>query len=80
MDSVPVNFNHEFKKFYESIPNNKFKVDLEGIVRSQIKELKVPEENIDSVDIDTVTNHSWHSFRRDKEKSGRNISFVARFK
>lgn len=80
MDSIPATFNHEFKKFYEPLPNEKFKIDLEGIVRTQIKELKVPEKNIDSVEIDTLSNQAWHSFRRDKEQSGRNVSFIARFK
>jgi copper oxidase (laccase) domain-containing protein len=37
-------------------------------------------ENIDSLPIDTLTDPAWHSFRRDKEQSGRNISFVARIR
>lgn len=80
MDSVPVDYHHQFKQFYESLPEQKYRVDLEGIVRTQIRDLKVPEKNIHSVEIDTFSDQQWHSFRRDREQSGRNISFVARFR
>lgn len=57
--------------------DDKFLVDLEKIVRSQI--LKSTENvNVDTVAIDTKTNLELHSYRRDKENSGRNLSFIAK--
>jgi YfiH family protein len=78
MDSVPVQFNHQLRCFYESLPQNKFKVNLEGIVRTQVQDLNVPDDQIESIDIDTFTNSEWHSFRRDREQSGRNLSFIVK--
>ena len=80
MDSVPVNFNHHFKKFYEPQKEQKYKVDLEGIVRAQMSDLGIIETQVHVFETDTVTNRAWHSYRRDREKSGRNLSFIARFR
>jgi YfiH family protein len=80
MDSVPVSFHHEAKSFYEKLPNAKFRVDLEKIVRTQLWDLKIPNDNIQALDIDTVSDFQWHSYRRDGQQSGRNLSFVARFR
>lgn len=80
LDSVPVSFNHELKRFYEVTENEKYKIDLEGIIHRQLWDLQIPEQNIECLEIDTLTNSEWHSFRRDRENSGRNISFVCRIK
>lgn len=78
MDSIPVDFNHQISQYYEGLPNGKYKVSLEEIVFSQIRAMKVPETQIDSLKIDTFSDPTWHSFRRDREQSGRNLSFVVR--
>jgi len=52
-------------------------VDLNKIVRAQLRALygdRPP--RVDSCDIDTVTDPRFHSFRRDRESSGRQYSFV----
>jgi YfiH family protein len=84
MDSIPVEFHHEVNRFFEKVNRineygqEKYKVDLEGIVRTQLRKMGVSEENMDSLPKDTLTETLWHSHRRDKENAGRNISFILR--
>ena len=51
-------------------------VDLETIARIQLTSFGIPNQQIVSVGIDTVSDHSWSSFRRDREQAGRNLSFI----
>lgn len=78
MESVPVDFHHQLSNFYQKLKNNKYTIDLNSIVRAQIFSQIISEDGVHSVSVDTLTNLSWHSFRRDKENSGRNISFIVR--
>lgn len=57
--------------------NNKFYVDLDKIVYSQIKKVVGHDLILNTAEIDTKTNDQYWSFRRDKEKAGRNLSFIA---
>lgn len=57
---------------------DKFDVDLNLILKIQIAEMGLPADHVNSLMIDTKINKDFHSYRRDREKSGRNISFVAR--
>lgn len=59
------------------VQEEKYLVDLEKIVLSQI--LKATQSlNVDTLSLDTKTNLELHSYRRDKENSGRNLSFIAK--
>lgn len=78
MDSIPIDYHHESTRYYEKIPGEKYKVDLEGIVKIQLRSKGVIEQRIESLSTDTLTDKAWHSYRRDKEKSGRNLSFIWR--
>jgi YfiH family protein len=80
MDSIPLEVNRELRNFYELLPNNKYLVDLEEIVRAQLLALNVQLPQIESVNIDTVTNSSWNSHRRDSHQAGRNYSFITRLR
>jgi YfiH family protein len=51
-------------------------VDLETIARIQLTSFGIPNQKIVSVGIDTVSDHGWSSFRRDREQAGRNLSFI----
>lgn len=51
-------------------------VDLETIARIQLTSFGIPNQQIVSVGIDTVSDHNWSSFRRDREQAGRNLSFI----
>lgn len=60
------------------IENKKYLVDLELIVKAQIIEQRVLPHQVESIAIDTFSNPLWHSYRRDREKAGRNFSFIAK--
>jgi len=78
MDSIPVDFHHEFTQYFEQTAHGKYYVDLEGIVKLQLRHKGIMESKIESIPYDTLTDFRWHSFRRDRELSGRNISFIMR--
>jgi YfiH family protein len=54
-----------------------FLIDLEKILIEQLQEYGVKPSQIHSDSHDTMTDLRFHSFRRDKESSGRQISFIA---
>jgi YfiH family protein len=52
-------------------------VDLLRIVRAQLSSLEIDRERVMECNIDTVTSDRHESFRRDREKGGRQWSFIA---
>ncbi|MBC7466011.1 MAG: polyphenol oxidase family protein [Bdellovibrio sp.] len=56
--------------------NSGFMVDLKNILESQIFHSNLPVTAIHALDVDTKTDLRFHSFRRDKANSGRNLSFI----
>lgn len=59
--------------------DNKFYIDLKTIVKNQIQSVAIP-FHLHELTIDTVSDTRLHSYRRDKQTSGRNLSFIARLK
>lgn len=57
--------------------NEKYYVDLNKILESQIQEIAAEEKRIQFINFDTKNDPRFFSFRRDKEKAGRNLSFIA---
>ncbi len=51
-------------------------VSLFSILKNQLQEVGVHESQIHFLDADTFTNLDYHSYRRDKESSGRQLSFI----
>lgn len=68
----------EFKNAFIK-KNIKFHIDLTKIVIADIKAAGI-DVAISLLPIDTVTDLKFHSYRRDKLNSGRNLSFIARLK
>ena len=66
----------ERAQFSEKISDKKALVDLDKIVKKQIQDEGLSLEKLFAINIDTVTDLRFHSYRRDKEKSGRQISFM----
>ncbi|MES2802304.1 MAG: polyphenol oxidase family protein [Bdellovibrionota bacterium] len=56
--------------------NIKFYIDLTRIVIADIKAAGI-DASISLLPFDTVTDLKFHSYRRDKHNSGRNLSFIA---
>lgn len=59
--------------------NNKFYLNLYSILCSRlVMNLKLIPEQISGLVLNTFDDSRFHSFRRDRDKSGRQVSFVAR--
>lgn len=57
--------------------DSSFQFDLHQLMLLQIAEFEVPSENLSSLLLDTKTDLRFHSFRRDQQNSGRQISFIS---
>ena len=64
------------QKHFFDISEQKSKVDLHEVIKSQIFEYPLATDNLFFLNEDTKTNLAYHSYRRDKETSGRQISFL----
>ncbi|MGE0631682.1 MAG: polyphenol oxidase family protein [Pseudobdellovibrionaceae bacterium] len=64
--------------FMEKKSEEKSLVDLAQILKVQIESQDVSLENLFCLHIDTFLDVRFHSHRRDKEKAGRQISFITR--
>lgn len=63
--------------FIQKIKGEKYMLDLKGINAFLLAQLGIPEENIEISDLCTSCNEElFYSYRRDKDKAGRNISFI----
>lgn len=67
-------------EFFENLNAEKSLVDLNQVVKEQLRLEGVEQDRVFGLHIDTVTNPFFHSHRRDKEKAGRQISFIVRHK
>jgi len=54
-----------------------YQADLITLLKSQLDEIHVPASQIHVLAYDTKSDTRFHSFRRDKDTSGRQISFIA---
>lgn len=70
--------NEERSLYFEKMSDSKALVDLNMIVKTQIQNAGIEFDHLFNLHIDTVTDLEFHSFRRDQEKSGRQISFICR--
>ena len=68
----------ERHEYFEEISAEKVLLDLHKVVLAQLGQANVSSENIHSLYIDTVKDLRFHSHRRDKEKAGRQLSFICR--
>ncbi len=66
----------ERAQYFQNLEDGKSLVDLNLVVRTQLEQEGIVLERLFDLHIDTVTNNEFHSYRRDKEKSGRQISFI----
>ncbi len=62
---------------YASSKNDKFYVDLQAIIFSQIRYVIGKEPSAMTLNLDTKTNELFHSYRRGKMTHERNLSFIA---
>lgn len=67
-NSILLSHAHSEKKY----------VDLRTLAVAQLRHAGIPSSQIHCVEHDTFASTSFHSYRRDREKAGRQISFVSR--
>jgi YfiH family protein len=62
--------------FSQARADGKFLFDLQGAAQAQLRQAFSPTLEIRTQAPDTVTSADFHSFRRDRERAGRQFSFV----
>jgi YfiH family protein len=65
-----------FPESVQKQKNGKYLFDNKNEIRLQLLSSGLIHENIEISDICTIQNQDYHSFRRDKEKSGRMAAFI----
>jgi len=66
-----------FPNHITKISEDKYLLDLGKAILDEIISNRIPIENIEYANKSTISNTMYHSFRRDKEKSGRMGLFIA---
>lgn len=66
--------------YFSDSPQNpgRLLANLNAMVKAQIAEFDIPSDQVFELHLNTFTDHRFHSYRRDREKAGRQISFVVR--
>lgn len=64
----------------DQIDSEKCLLDLNTLLRAQLKEMEISPNHIFISNINTVTDTRFHSYRRDRENAGRQISWIVREK
>lgn len=64
--------------YHKNISLLKSLVDLNQVMKTQLQNCAIAHENIFNLYIDTFVDLRFHSFRRDKENSGRQLSFICK--
>jgi YfiH family protein len=76
-DQLLKSCNSSDSSYWEKISDEKSKVDLNLILKSQLLEMGIDMGLTFFEMKDTVTDQNYHSFRRDKDNSGRQLSFIS---
>lgn len=66
-----------FPAYIKQIKKNKYLFDNRAKVYDDLIKIGINPENIEKSEFCTIKNNDYHSFRRDKEKSGRMAAFIA---
>jgi YfiH family protein len=64
--------------YHRNLTDEKSLVDLNQVMKTQLQNCDVTVDNLHNLYIDTFIDPRFHSFRRDKEKSGRQLSFICK--
>lgn len=77
LDQLLESFEDEDKTSVYKQRGDRYLVHLAKIIEHQLAEYGISSDQINIFSMDTMTNPQFHSYRRDKENSGRQISFIA---
>lgn len=64
--------------YHHDLGTEKSLVDLNQVLRTQLQNCGVSFDNLYTLHIDTFVDPRFHSHRRDKEKAGRQLSFICK--
>lgn len=64
------------EKITKPVGNDKFLLDIKGAIKEQLLNCGVIEKNIEISEICTIEDSRFHSFRRDRDRSGRMSAFI----
>lgn len=64
--------------YHQNLNAEKSLVDLNQVMRTQLQNCGVTFDNLYNLHIDTFIDPRFHSYRRDREKSGRQLSFICK--
>ncbi len=78
LSSIDFGAVHKDSIYHKNINAEKALVDLNQVLRTQLQNCGVAFDNLYNLHIDTFIDPRFHSYRRDKEKSGRQISFICK--
>jgi polyphenol oxidase len=76
-DQLLASLKHADNSLWEKISDTKSLVDLHQILKGQLQECGIDAHHCHYEFKNTVTDLNYHSFRRDKDNSGRQLSFIA---
>jgi YfiH family protein len=78
LSSIQATATHHEGLYHKDLDHEKSLVDLNQVLRTQLQESGIEFDNFYNLHIDTFTDPRFHSFRRDKEHSGRQLSFICK--
>jgi len=78
LSSIDFGAHQKESLYHRNLNHEKSLVDLNQVMKTQLQNTGVTFDNLHNLHIDTFTDPRFHSYRRDKEKSGRQLSFICR--
>lgn len=78
LSSIGFSPDQQESPYHKNLNTEKALVDLNQIMKTQLQECGVVFDNLNNLHLDTFSDLRFHSYRRDKEKAGRQLSFVCR--
>ena len=64
--------------YQKAIGGDKSLVDLNQVMRTQLQTFGIEFDHLYNLHLDTMTDLRFHSYRRDKQQSGRQLSFICK--
>jgi YfiH family protein len=78
LSSIHFVADHPESLYHRNISGEKTLVNLNQVMKTQLQETGIQFDHLYNLYIDTFSDLRFHSFRREKEKAGRQLSFICR--
>jgi YfiH family protein len=78
LSSLHLSSHDDCTQYVAELNNQKLKLDLNLVVQTQLQQSGIQSDKVFCLFIDTYSNSEFHSHRRDKERAGRQVSFITR--